>query len=184
MSVLVLIAVAGCTIALLMAAYVLWAWYRLHHHPHVEHLQVALPDVADEFHSLIRLVAGAAGVSTPDVYVRRAALPNAFVLAATIRPELYLTDELLEFLDGQDDGFQRLVFILCHEMAHLELGHALPMGVAQFFELLGDKVGLPFIRKFGAHRIARMEEEADVRARQLTDLLWKQFLHENQAAAA
>ena len=126
---LIFILLAIAAIALFVVIKLLWAWYRLRSHPHVESIEVANPEVAADLNALIAEVAAAAGIAAPPLYIRRAALPNAFIVAAIIRPELYLTDELLEECDGQADGLHQLMHTICHEIAHIKRGDAIKLGI-------------------------------------------------------
>ena len=147
--------------AAMVALYFLWVWQRLRQHPHVQPVEIAVPSIAQELNGVVSQVSAIAGVRAPRLFIRRAELPNAFVVASFMRPELYMTDELLEWLDQQHDGTDQLYRIVCHEIAHIKLHHEIPMGIANMMQLVGKKLGIKVATTMGSRWIERMENDAD-----------------------
>jgi len=151
------------TLAIGVALRLLWAWHRLRSHPHVEPIEIAKPSIASELRRLVANVADIAGVIPPPIYIRRAALPNAFIVAGTFRPELFLTDELLE----QCSSLEELEHIICHEIAHIKRGDAIPLGLLTLGLQCCQPFPLPFLTNYFQRRINQIEQAADKQANQL-----------------
>jgi len=111
--------------SILIAMRLIWAWSKLRFHPHVEPLATAEPQICDALESLVEHVANHAKIEPPEILIRRAALPNAFIAASCLRPEMYLTDELLECCTD----IQHLERVICHEIAHIRRGDSVPLGL-------------------------------------------------------
>jgi len=158
-------AIAIAMIALLLTCRLLWAWFRLRTHPHVESFEVAHPEIASQLNLLIEDVAKTVGIATPSLFIRRAALPNAFVAATIFRPELYLTDELLEHCNCNIDGLEQLTLTLCHEMTHIRRGDAIPLGLLTWGEQWASSLSLVTLAGWFQNSIARIEEETDIESK-------------------
>ena len=152
--------------AALVAGFCLRAWLRLRNHPHVEPLERAAPDLAPSLNEMVRRMAARIGVEPPPIRIRRARLPNAFVVASFLRPELYLTDELLEECDQREDGLDFLEQAICHELMHIRRGDALPLGALHMAAFVASALGLHRLESRFMDRIEAIEREtnADVRA--------------------
>jgi len=167
MAVLQWLVAAMAAISILMAARLIWAWQRLRSHPHVETIDIANPEIALELKQLVADVAGIAEVSIPQLYIRRSQLPNAFVVAAIIRPELFLTDELLEYCDNQENGLQQLTFSICHEIAHIQRDDPLRLGLLTYASQWTSILGLQSLEEMAHEKIADIERQTDMEAEQL-----------------
>jgi len=139
----------------------LWAWHKLRTHPHVETIEIAKPAISQELGNLVTKVAYVADVTPPPVYIRRAVLPNAFIVAGIIRPELFLTDELLE----QCESLETLERIICHEIAHIKRGDAIPLGMLMLASQWSRKLAMTSLANFFEKRIDRIEHVTDLEAR-------------------
>ncbi|MDX8414254.1 MAG: M48 family metalloprotease [Mariprofundales bacterium] len=151
----------------MLVGYWLLAWYRVRYHRCVQPLAQAIPEVAGEIQFLAKRIALIAGVPLPQLFVRRAALPNAFVLATIARPELYLTDELFESLDEQPDSLDQLTKVLCHEIAHIRLNHAVTIGLWTIVQMAGNSLGIALFESWACQKIAQLEVAADQYANQI-----------------
>jgi len=140
-----------------------WAWHRLRSHPHVEPIEVAKPSISDSLHNLIKHVAIIAGVNAPPIYIRRAALPNAFIVAGIFRSEIFLSDELLE----ECVSLEALERVICHEIAHIKHGDALPLGLLTLGLQCSQTLSLSFLANYFQNRIDQIEHAADMQAHQL-----------------
>ncbi len=149
------------TAVIVLGLRLLWAWRRLRTHPHVEPIEIAHPSIAHEMQQMVAEIAEIAGVAPPPVFIRRAALPNAFVMVSITRPELYLTDELLE----QCSSLEELKRIICHEIAHIKRGDAIPLGLLTLATQWGRKLAIASLANFFDKRIANIEHAADLEAR-------------------
>jgi len=165
------IALVLATIALYTVTKLAWLWYRLRFHPHVERVEVAFPAIAHELNALVAEVATAAGVSAPALYIRRAALPNAFIVATIIRPELYLTDELLEDCDNRPDGMNHLIHTVCHEIAHIKRGDAIKLCFLTWLMHLTSALCLPSLANTFREQIGSLELDTDIEANHLAGML-------------
>ncbi|MDQ6992685.1 MAG: M48 family metalloprotease [Mariprofundus sp.] len=161
------LAITIATLALLFACRLSWASYRLSAHPHVEPIESAHPGIAFELNQLIADIASIACIPAPALYIQRSALPNAFVVATISRPDLFLTDELLEECDSLADGVDRLTWVICHEIAHIQRADALRVGL-----LISINQALLFLHlEKSAHyfqlKIQQIENETDIIAETL-----------------
>jgi len=157
--------VAG--VAMLTALRLAWAWQRLRSHPHVEPVEIAKPSVAEELKRLVAMIADHAGIAPPLLYIRRAAMPNAFVIVAISRPELYLTDELLEHCDSIDNGLEYLTFTICHEIAHIRRGDSIRLGLLTYASQWANLLGLHKLEKIVRKKIEAIEQQTDMEAERL-----------------
>jgi len=151
------IAITAITVRLL------WARYSLRPHPHVEPVEIAKPEISNALHRLVNNIADIADVAPPPIYIRRAALPNAFIVAGIFRPELFLTDELLE----QCDNLEELERIICHEIAHIQHADALPLGLLTLGLQYCQPFPLPFLTNYFQRHINQIEQAANKQAEHL-----------------
>jgi len=158
-------------IALIIVCRLLWAWLRLKSHAHVEPVEVADPSIASEMNQLVADIATLAGVATPPVFIRRAALPNAFVVATVLRPEIYLTDELLEQCNASANPLNMLTRVLSHEISHIRRGDGLWLGLLTWLSHIFTGTGMPRLAATCTQRIAGIEQQADIEVDQLMQQL-------------
>ncbi len=151
------------SITVLISARLLWAWQHLRYHPHVEPIEVAKPSISKPLNNLVKQVASIAQVKTPPIYIRRASMPNAFILAGIFRPELFLSDELLE----QCQSIEALEHVICHEIAHIQHADALPLGLLTMGLQCCQLLPLPFMTHYIQRRIDKIEQAADKQANHL-----------------
>jgi len=144
-----------------------WAWYHLQTHPSIETIEIAKPEIAEAIHALTQQISQTAQVPSPRIFIRRATLPNAFIIACIWKPDLYLTDELLEQCEQHDDPLAYLTFVLCHEIAHIQRGDAAQVGLLtyalQWTELLKLKPSCKRIES----KLAHIEQQTDALAKTL-----------------
>ena len=164
MLVLQWIAITLLIISLLAILDLALAWFRLTTHPHIDPIEVAKPEIAFELNQLVAEVAAAAAISPPPIYIRRAAMPNAFVMAAISRPELYLTDELLEHCDN---SLEELTRVICHEVSHIQRGDAFKLGFLTYGAQWSSRLSLKWLKTIFQSAIDRIEQETDARGEQL-----------------
>jgi len=150
--------IAAATIAI--ALRLLWAWYKLRSHPHVEPIEIAQPSIANAMQQMVAEVANIAGIAPPPVFIRRAALPNAFIVAGIFRPELFLTDELLEQCDNLED----LKRVICHEVAHIKRGDDIALGILTLASQWSRKLAMTSLANFSEKRIGKIEHATDLAA--------------------
>jgi len=155
----------------LTASRMIWAWRMLRNHPHVEPIEIADPSIAEEMNQLIADVAAAAAVPPPALFIRRGMLPNAFIVAAIARPELYLTDELLERCDQCENGLNELTRVVCHEIAHIKRGDALRLGLLTWCCQFFSTTGMKNLAGRCTQRITGIEQLADKEADRLMQQL-------------
>jgi len=148
------------TAVIMLGVQLLWAWHKLRTHPHVEPIEIAKPAISRELGNLVTKVAGIAGIMAPPVYIRRAALPNAFIVAGIFRPELFLTDELLE----QCESLETLERIICHEIAHIKRGDAIPLGMLTLATQWSRILAIPFLLNYFQKHIDNIEHAANLEA--------------------
>jgi len=141
-----------------------WAWYRLQNHPSIETIEVAKPEVAEAIHTLTQQISQAAQVPSPNLFIRRAALPNAFIVACIWKPDLYLTDELLEQCEQHDDPLSYLTFVLCHEIAHIKRGDAIQVGLLTYTNQWAELLKLKTISKRIEKKLNQIEQQTDTLA--------------------
>ena len=167
MQFLQLVAIAIALISLLATLHLSWAWFRFRTHPHIESIEIAEPSIAIELKQLVAEIATIAGVPAPPLYIRRAAMPNAFVVTAIFRSELYLTDELLEHCNELENGLEKLTLAICHEIAHIQRGDALRVGLLTYGLHLSDKLSLKGLGKTFQSTINDIESETQKLEKQL-----------------
>ena len=153
---------------LTVSASLLLAWKTIHSHPHVQPLdEVISADIALHLKTIIAKISNLAGIETPNIYICRAELPNAFAVASIMRTELFLTDELLEEANNKENKLEYLTMVLCHEIAHIQHNHSLEPGLWTY----GFKVGIFFrvqaIHRYCKNRLIRLEDQADISAKAL-----------------
>lgn len=142
------------------------AWLRLARardcilaHPHVAPLAEALPVHAPLVADLTKELADIAGVPAPDIYVYRAALPNAFVSIRHLRPEMFLADELFEQVNhDQGRAVLELADTIAHELAHVKLHQTLAHAIFWWMKSSNIGTGIASVA------LRRIEREADVEA--------------------
>ncbi|MDX8397367.1 MAG: M48 family metalloprotease [Mariprofundaceae bacterium] len=149
------------TVSLLIIIDLGLAWRRLITHPHIEAIEVAEPSIADALKQLVAEVSATAGVLAPALYIRRAALPNAFIVATIFRPELYLTDEMLEQCDNSLEDLTR---VICHEIAHIQRGDAFRLGLLNYGILWSGKLTLKRLEGKFRSTINSIERQTDTQA--------------------
>lgn len=152
-------------IAFFVIARLSWASYKLRNHPSVEPIAIAHPEIAPELNQLIHDISKAANLDfSPALFVRRGALPNAFIAAVIIRPELFISDELLEQCDTCNNGLEELMRVLCHEIAHLQRHDAIRLGLLTYIEQSSHVLRLKFTERFAQNKIAHIEKQTDLAA--------------------
>jgi len=151
------------SITMLISVRLLWAWHHLRSHPHVETIEVAKPSISAPLHNLVKQVASIAQVKAPPIYVRRASMPNAFILAGIFRPELFLSDELLE----QCHSIEALEHVICHEIAHIKHADALPLGLLTLSIQYCQALHISCLANYFQKHIDYIEQAADKQANQL-----------------
>jgi len=146
----------------------LWAWHKLISHPHVEPIEIAKPEISYELTQLVAEVARIANVIPPPIYIRRAALPNAFIVVGILRPELFLTDQLLEQCCNLDD----LERVICHEIAHIKRTDTIPLGLLtlakQWSQILALKCFTTYFQKLMTNIEHAADKDAEVLFNNLT----------------
>jgi len=157
--------VAVVTITSIMAAmHLSWAWLRLRNHPHIETIEIAKPEIATELKHMIKGISTIAGISPPPLFIRRGRLPSAFVVAAISRPELYISDEMLENCSNIESGLAELERVVCHEIAHIQRGDALKIGMFTYGTQCSNKLTLKGVENIFQSAIDRIERETDKQA--------------------
>lgn len=155
------LAIALTAISLLVILDISQAWFRLRNHAHIETVEDAKPEIANDLKCLIADISAAAEIPAPSLFIRRAAMPNAFVAAAISRPELYLTDELLEQCDNSLD---ELTKVICHEIAHIQRGDALKLGLLNYGARWSNKLTLIGLENTFLSAINNIEDATDKQA--------------------
>lgn len=154
--------------SVLISIHLIWTVYRLRSHPCIEPVEIALPELSDELNQMLNNIAHAADISiTPSLFIRRAALPNAFVVATFFRPELYLTDELLEHCNEIEHGLEKLTHILCHECAHIKRNDSIRLGLLTYALQWTAALHVNTLHLRIQHRIDHIETQADCTAKQI-----------------
>jgi len=154
-------------IALSMSLHLLWAWYHIHASPHVEPVDIAVPNIAPYLSRMISDISGIAGIDPPSLYVCRAQLPNAFAVATIMRAEIFVTDELLEEANDRQDQFNYLMQVLCHEIAHIKNQDAIRLGLITYVYHLSQFLKLRVVETKCNQLIAKAEHRADLTADKL-----------------
>ena len=142
--------------------------HKLHNHHHVNTLEKALPIHAPHVYQLIQELSSIANIDTPEVFIYRAALPNAFVAAMPLQANLYIADELFEEAnESTSNPLQVLAYTLAHEIAHLKQKHAFKHALYTYLTFL-QVYGLTAWAK---KKLCVIEKEADAEA----ENIMKQF---------
>lgn len=149
-------------LSIVMALRLIWATFKLRTHPAVESVETAHPELAEYLKALVSDIAEVANIpNAPHLHIRRAALPNAFIVASIFKPDLFLTDELLEHCNSMENGLDELTMVLCHEIAHLKRHDAIPLGLLTYAEQWGDKLQLNGLKHSVQKQIQKIESETD-----------------------
>jgi len=156
------------SVSTLVAMRLSWASYSLRSHPEVEPIEIAHPELSEHLHMMVSHISSIAKLkSSPSLFVRRAALPNAFIVASTFRPELYLTDELFEYCNECENPLQKLEQVICHEIAHLKRGDAIPLGLLTYAYQWSSNLRLKPVHQLVQSKISHIENETDKVAEEL-----------------
>jgi len=149
-----------------LAIYFLRARNQIARHPNVEPIHLAHPTLAEEVQSMVERIAIIAEVPTPEVFIFRAELPNAFIIPSRKKPLLFLADELFEACDdlGSEKGLAKLEWTICHEMAHIMERHALKSGITETLDLAGHRLKIKKLLELAQKRRVIIENQADARA--------------------
>jgi len=147
------------------------------HHPHVMPLAQALPVQGETFRKLIADMSACADIPVPDVFVYRSQLPNAFISAIPLRPELFLSDESLEEANENKMPLDAFTQLIGHELAHIKLHHKLYHAIIMYFDQSTSLWLRPF-KKACRASLQKLELEADKEG----SLIAKQYL--TQATSA
>jgi len=154
-------------IALSIALHLLWAWRNIHKNPHVEPAHIAIPDTEPYLSQLISEISNIAGVNSPALFVCRAQLPNAFVVATIMRAEIFVTDELLEAANDRQDRLNYLIRVICHEIAHLKNKDSIRLGLLTYIANLAGFLKLRMVENKCNQLITKIEQRAHLTADQL-----------------
>jgi len=168
--------------ALSIALHLLWAWWRIHSHPHVEPAYIAIPEIEPYLSRMISDISKIAEITPPELFVCRARLPNAFVIATIMRAELFITDELLEEANDQHDKLRYLTGIICHEIAHLKNNDSIRLGLISYIHNLSAFMKIRLIEKACSRRILKIEQQAHLTANELSQQYHRFFVDKNKAA--
>jgi len=144
-----------------------WALYSLHHHPSIEPIAIAQPEISATLQQLLEQLSQLAEITTPDIYIRRAALPNAFVVASVFRQDIYLTDEMLETCDEQDNPLDYLSFVLCHEICHIKRNDSIRLGILTYAGWAATCLRLRNINAYIEQKTRYIEQQTDSMADKL-----------------
>ncbi len=154
--------------SVLISIHLIWTVYRLRSHPCIEPVEIALPELSDELNQMLNNIAHAADISiTPSLFIRRAALPNAFVVATFFRPELYLTDELLEHCNEIEHGLEKLTHILCHECAHIKRNDSIRLGLLTYALQWTAALHVNTLQHHIQSKISHIELQTDIAAEKI-----------------
>jgi len=130
-------------------------------HSHVMPLNQALPVQGNLIQQLISDMASIAEVLPPEVFVYRARLPNAYIAAMPLRPELFLSDEALEQANESDRPLENLAQLVGHELAHIRLHHALYHAAITFIAQSQSFIFFP-LRSLCLVSLNKLESSADL----------------------
>jgi len=144
--------------------------HKLHQHHHINSLEKALPIHAPHVQQLIQELSSIANIVEPDVFVYRAALPNAFVAAMPLQANLYIADELFEKANEARDPLHTLAYILAHEIAHLKQKHAFKHAFYTYLTF----VQVCGLTTWAKRKLCVIEEEADIEAENIVRQFYSQ----------
>jgi len=146
-----------------------WSSYRITSHPHVEPIHIALPSIADEIQLLVEKVSYIAQIPVPETYIFRSQLSNAFIIASTKSPHLFLSDELFEECNelGEEQGIEKLEWTICHEIAHIQHNDALPVYLIETVHALTTTLKLNKFSQLIDKWADTIEKRADTKANKL-----------------
>jgi len=158
-------------IALLLAAIILlhvsaiciqlWnASRHLFQHPHVLSLAKALPVQGALIQQLINDMANLEDIESPAVFIYRSQLPNAYIAAMPLRPELLISDEALEHANQSRNPVKDLAQLIGHELAHIKLHHGLYHAPVMYIARSASFWFIP-LRRICNAILNKMEAEAD-----------------------
>jgi len=156
-------------LALAITTHLLWAWKRIHSHPHVEPARIAIPEVAPYLENMLADISSIANVTPPDLYFRRGHLPNAFLIATIFRSEIFITDALLEAANDKKDKLGFLTHVLCHEVAHIKNNDSIKLGLFTYIKNLAELLKLGAIETIYIQKILLIEQQADITAAELSN---------------
>jgi len=154
-------------LAAIITLHLLWSSYRLQHRCDIEPIEVAEPEIAAALQQLLVELSQLAGVTTPKLFIRRAALPNAFVIATIVKQDIYLTDELLESCNEQDDPLTQLTFVLCHEISHIKHNDAMILGLLHYADWILAFLHVKYLQAQIYKKNRMIEQHADASAHHL-----------------
>jgi len=133
---------------------------RLFQHQHVSPLAIALPVQGEPIQLMINDMSHCAGIPSPEVFVYRARLPNAFIASAPLRTELFISDEALEEASESANPLDTLAQLIGHELAHIKLRHGL-YHVTIMYIAQSTGVWLTPLKKICLSRLNKLEVAAD-----------------------
>jgi len=157
--------------ALIMVIHLWWVWKNIRFHSDVEPIEIAFHDqeLVGAIHNLVKKISEQAGIRPPALFIRRAQLPNAFVVATIMRSELYFTDEFFEEANNRDDKLHYFLSAICHEIAHLKNNDHIPLGLLNYLKYLATTFGINRLAYQCEQHINRIEEQADCTANLLLE---------------
>jgi len=159
-----IIIILACIALLYLLTHTFRIWLckrRLLNHQFVIPLSAAFPANAPLIRAMVDELAGILDISTPEVFVYRARISNAFVTAMALRAELYIADEAFESANEHENPLKSLASLIAHELAHIKLNHSLEHAVWLYL----SSISLLTNKAFQA--LQRIEEEADCLADQV-----------------
>jgi|GEM_PF-4514773 len=156
-------------ILLCLLVHFLWSRYRITSHPHVEPIHIALPSIADEIQLLVEKVSYIAQIPVPKTYIFRSQLSNAFIIASTKSPHLFLSDELFEECNelGEEQGIEKLEWTICHEIAHIQNRDALPIYIIEVIRAITSLLRLGSLTQLTGKWVSTIENRANIEANKL-----------------
>lgn len=153
----------------------LWkANQHLINHQHVMPLIDALPVQGELIQQLIVDMSGCAGIQPPDVFIYRSRLPNAFISAIALRPELFLSDEALEEANESSSPLEVFIQLIGHELAHIKLHHRLYHAPIMYIAQSTSFWFSPFKRTC-RRAIDKLESEADMEGARIAKLYIRKY---------
>ena len=165
---IILLGLLGIFFVLLgLVIYFFRARSRIVRNPNVEQIHIAHPAIAEEVQTMVERIASIAEVPTPEVFIFRAELPNAFIISSRKKPLLFLADELFEECDelGSEKGLAKLEWAICHEIAHIKERHALKSGITETLDLAGQRLKVNRFTALAVNRRTTIEHQANARAK-------------------